>query len=341
MTLRIAPTWLRFGSFEILHNDHDTVGMSVLLAYTVKNHFPHLLNEGESATKLFKRAKSERTSEIVFQMFEEIVIRTADMIGRWKANGFCHGVMNTDNMSILGITIDYGPFGFMDTFNPSYVSNGSDDKERYKFSTQENIGMWNLKKFGDTLSHYITIQQQVKALSSYFERLSETYFTLMAMKLGFPIDDFVQVDQTLIEALIEIMEEAKVDYHYFFRVLSLYITPSSQPSNALLDMLPDKTVPLFKSWWRLMDKRREISNIDAKVQRTAMLDKNPIYILRNHIAEKAIQDAMKGDYSTIKTLRRILANPTTKDKDLTPEEQKFFSSPPDENVEPVIVTCSS
>ena len=314
VTLRISPSWLRFGSFQILHKEKNTKAISELLGFTIDNHFTFLLKEGESAMEIFKdNSKLKRAKELANEFLIEVVLKTADLMAHWKANGFCHGVINTDNMSILGLTIDFGPFAFMDEFDQSFICNGSDDKGRYKFATQENIGMWNLKHFAESLGKYLSIAEQVNALGPYFDRVKNTFSNLMAMKLGFEGQVPLEVDQGLIEALLEIMEEAKVDYHYFFRLLSLYMIESDVPPKLVVEQLPEYSVSLFNSWWKLMCKRRQISGLDANVQRRNMLRKNPTYILRNHIAEKAIQDAIMGDYSTIQTLKRILKKATIKD----------------------------
>jgi len=137
VTLRISPSWLRFGSFQILHKEKNTKAISELLGFTIDNHFTFLLKEGESAMEIFKdNSKLKRAKELANEFLIEVVLKTADLMAHWKANGFCHGVINTDNMSILGLTIDFGPFAFMDEFDQSFICNGSDDKGRYKFATQ-------------------------------------------------------------------------------------------------------------------------------------------------------------------------------------------------------------
>lgn len=340
MTLRISPTWLRFGTFQQLHKEGNSKALRKLIGYTIDNYFPFLLNPGETGENLFGPRKSPRALEICTHMFNEIVLRTAKMVAHWKSFGFCHGVMNTDNMSILGITLDYGPFGFMDDYKKEWICNLSDEKGRYRFENQENVAMWNLKQFADSLDPYVSIPGQVRALGDFFPQYKETYLALMSKRLGFDPDVSLPVDETLIDALLELIEG--VDFNYFFRVLATNMSSSVVPPQAITDLLTEENASLFTGgWWKLMDKRRELSGLSVKKQRKNMLRNNPIYILRNHIAEKAIQDAVDGDFSTVRTLRRILQNPFVKDTDLSSDEQKFFTSPPSPDSPPVVVSCSS
>jgi len=339
VTLRISPTWLRFGSFQLLHKEGSEKAHRKLIGYTIDKFFPFLLNDGETGAQLFGARASPRASEICTHMLNEIIIRTAKLVAHWKAHGFCHGVMNTDNMSVFGVTIDYGPFGFMDNYNPDWICNLSDDKGRYKFGTQERVAMWNVKQFADSLAPYVSIPQQVKALGDFFPQYKETYIQIMSRKLGFNPDVALPIDETIVDSILEII--TGIDYHQFWRTLATHMGSGTVPPTAVTDMLSEENAKLFVAWWKFLDKRRELSNLSANEQRKSMLKNNPIYVLRNHIAEKAIQDANEGNFETVKTLRRILANPYTKDKKLTPEEQKFFTSPPPPDADPVRVSCSS
>mmetsp|Transcript_5811 Transcript_5811/g.8759 ORF Transcript_5811/g.8759 Transcript_5811/m.8759 type:complete len:576 (+) Transcript_5811:21-1748(+) len=339
ITLRLSPSWLRFGSFQILKKNGEEVAQRKLIAYTIDQFFPFLLNDGETTAELFQSKTSPRASEITTHMLNEIILRTARLIGQWKAHGFCHGVMNTDNMSILGLTIDYGPFGFMEKYNPEWVCNFSDDNKRYKFDTQESVGMWNVKQFADSLAPYVSIYQQVRALGDFFPAYKEAFVAAMSLKLGFNPEVVLPIDETIVESILELIVGA--DYHQFFRVLSSNMGSGKLPPRAITELLTPENAKLFESWWKFMDKRRELSGLTVREQRKIMLKHNPIYVLRNHIAEKAIKDAEEGNFETVRTLRRILRTPFTKDPDLSPEEQKFFSSPPSPDAEPIIVSCSS
>ena len=333
----MSPSWLRFGSFELHQKQKNTRYVHQLMSYAVRWYFPELLKPSELKVaedlQLFMR-KSARTKEIGRLFLMQVVERTAKMIASWNAAGFVHGVLNTDNMSILGLTIDYGPFAFIDTYRADHLSNLSDDEKRYSLDMQRDLGQWNLKQFSDSMLSILDISTQIVCLAEYFDIFKNHQQMLMNARLGFEGEPSA-VDETLTVALLEIMEMAKLDYNHFFRVLSSHLSDSLKPPASIeRHFKGDKdSLDLFSSWWQFLAKRREMTGLTVARQRRAMKKNNPI--------QKAIEDAEAGDFGTIRTLRRILANPFSKDPLLSPQEQLFYSSPPPENHVPVPISCSS
>ena len=187
--VRMAKSHVRFGSFEVFFYRKQNDKIKILADYVIEENFPEI-KDSEQKYKLFLR---------------EIVVCTAKMIAKWQAFGFCHGVMNTDNMSILGITFDYGPFGFLDEFDPSHICNSSDYQGRYSFENQPRVGFWNLNAFAITLSSLIKPEEQQEILASYEEIFLEEYYSLMAKKLGFESENKEVIN--LANNLLEILEK--------------------------------------------------------------------------------------------------------------------------------------
>lgn len=316
MLLRVAKSHIRFGSFEFFHysNEHDRV--KNLADYCIENYFPSLLNQN----------KNTRYSLFL----SEVVKRTANMIAHWQSIGFAHGVMNTDNMSILGDTFDFGPFGFLDEYNENFICNHSDYTGRYAFNMQATIGLWNLNAFAHALSSLLNQQQISSALAEYEPQLRLTYNKLMHSKLGLKKE--LEGDEKLVNELLQIMAESKADYTCTFRQLA------SVQQNKKQHIFEDTFVnqERFNSWILAYQNRLKNEGITDNQRHTTMNKINPKFILRNYLAQQAIQDAEAGNYLTLETLAAILQDPFSEQP-----QHNNFANPPPEWGKHLEISCSS
>lgn len=215
---RIAPTFIRFGSFEIFKPvDRETgrEGPSVgrtdillfMLEYVVSTFYPEIYKEHE-----------ENKEECYFEFYKEVVRRTAKLVAQWQCIGFCHGVLNTDNMSILGITIDYGPYGFMDYFDPDFICNASDNQGRYSYKKQPEMCKWNLLKLAEAIKDAVPLDKTKKVLNEIYDvEFQLHYYGTMRLKLGLSHQDG---DEDLIQSLLHTMQKTSADFTNTFRLLS-------------------------------------------------------------------------------------------------------------------------
>ena len=200
---RVARSHIRFGSFEHFHYRNQPEAVKNLADYVISRHFPDWIDEDDRYGNLITHTVGE----------------TAKMIAQWQAVGFSHGVMNTDNMSILGDTIDYGPFGFLDSYNPDFICNHTDTNGRYSFKNQPSVGLWNLNALATSLLSLLPSELLVDALKTYEPTFLQVYRGLMSKKLG--LEEYRDSDEILINDLLALMAENQVDYTLFFRQLSL------------------------------------------------------------------------------------------------------------------------
>jgi serine/tyrosine/threonine adenylyltransferase len=297
--IRIAESHVRFGNFEAFHYAKKTKHIKKLANYVIWRHYPHLAQESDKYRLLFR----------------SVIEKTASLIAGWQAAGFVHGVMNTDNMSIVGLCFDYGPYGFMDSFNPHYIPNSSDKQGRYSFSKQPEIGFWNLEKFASTLTSLIDDDALNEELARYQECFNLTYRNLMAAKLGIKIidSDF----KKLTGKLFEILYKHRIDYTNFFRLLSCFRNGDIQP---ILDRFADPTD--IENWFNEYGEVLNKENSDDLTRQHKMNRVNPRFILRNHLAQRAIESALKdSDYSEIDRIIFLAQNPFVDDDILLKEKQ--------------------
>ncbi len=313
---RLAPTHVRFGSFELFYYRGQYDRVRELADYVIREFYPQF-NEAENKYLEFLR---------------EVVRRTARLIAQWQSVGFAHGVMNTDNMSILGLTIDYGPFGFLDEFDTGFICNHSDYAGRYAFDQQPVVGIWNLYKLAQTFIPLIEVVEAEAVLSDYQTIFTERFIGLMRDKLGLQTEQ--PEDAELISDLLEILQTSRVDYTRFFRRLGDFNLAAIEKNDLLQGMFIDPTS--FDAWAKIYRSRLEKEkSVDAE-RRTQMMAVNPKFLLRNHIAQSAIEKAQAGDYSEVNTLLEVLQKPF----DEQPEMERF-AEPPPEGSERVAVSCSS
>ena len=296
---RVAPSFIRFGNFQLPASRGEWPLLNQLIDFTIRRDFPGLQVEGDGAA-----ARGE--------WFAQVCERTAVMVAEWMRVGFVHGVMNTDNMSILGLTIDYGPYGWIDDFDPEWTPNTTDaGGRRYRFGAQEQIAYWNLVRFAEALAPILGSADPLHAgLQRYVEALSRVTMANIAAKLGF--ERFRDDDLALMRDLQELLHQAEVDMTIFFRRL------------ADVDLDAPSLDPLAEAFYHPA-KRHEskrpfmdwLSRYAARARedgpgapRRARMDRaNPRYVLRNYLAQQAIDRAEQGDYSGISELLEVLRRP--------------------------------
>ncbi|NMY71706.1 protein adenylyltransferase SelO [Pseudomonas sp. WS 5414] len=315
MVLRLAQSHIRFGHFEYFYYTKKPELHKQLGEHVLALHFPECLEQPEP----------------YLAMFHEIVERNAELIAKWQAYGFCHGVMNTDNMSILGITFDFGPFAFLDDFDAHFICNHSDDQGRYSFSNQVPIGQWNLSALAQALTPFISVEALREALGLFLPLYQAHYLDLMRRRLGFTQaeDD----DQKLVERLLQLMQNSGVDYSLFFRRLG------EQAPDQALARLRDDFVDRngFDAWaeqYRQRVARDPLQGQDLRRERMHAV--NPLYILRNYLAQKAIDAAESGDYSEVRRLHQVLSRPFEEQ-----EGMQGYAERPPEWGKHLEISCSS
>ncbi|MDO8373477.1 MAG: YdiU family protein, partial [Polaromonas sp.] len=310
---RTSPSFIRFGHFEHFSYSDQHGQLKVLADFVIDHFYPACRGSAQPYAALL-RAVSERT---------------ADLMAAWQATGFCHGVMNTDNMSILGLTVDYGPFQFLDAFDPGHVCNHSDTQGRYAYNKQPNIAYWNLFCLGQALLPLIEVQEQaLAALESYKTVFPEALEARMRAKLGLP--DARPEDKVLIEATFKLLAADKVDYTIFWRRLCHFGTPTGR--EAVRDLFLDRAA--FDAWALQYSER--LAHADIGLVADLMLKHNPKYVLRNHLGEQAIQAAKLKDFSGVNTLLTLLQAPF----DEHPEHEAYAGFPPDWAAS-IEISCSS
>ncbi len=304
IVLRVSPSWVRFGTFEYFAHKKRYEELEALADYAIAESYPHLV---EVPNKYLK-------------FFTEVVERTARLMAEWQAVGFNHGVMNTDNMSIAGLTIDYGPYAFLDNYDFQYICNHTDQGGRYSFGNQPDIGEWNLQALMHALSSMVHIFKLEKALARYAELYTERYLQLMGQKLG--LDLLREGDLELIKHLLKMMQGLQIDYTLFFRTLSRY---NGERTTLLGLGLYHKPM---NEWLDRYDERLKANTSTMEKRHSAMLQTNPKFVLKNYMLQEAIEAAQKGDFSVVDTLFKIAQDPYGEHEayerwaDATPQEFK-------------------
>jgi uncharacterized protein YdiU (UPF0061 family) len=299
---RLAPSHVRFGHFEHFfhHGQKDKVG--VLADHVIAEHFPDLA--GDYAA-----------------WFGEVVRRTARLIAAWQAAGFAHGVMNTDNMSILGLTLDYGPYGFMDAYDPWFVCNHSDTQGRYAFTNQPAVALWNLRALALALSTLIDTATLVDILNTFEEHFAAAYRARMCAKLG--LADGEDGDDMLIGDLLALMARARADYSLTFLNL-----PGEEGDWLKLFGALAGDAKAWLARWRARTRGMDLSG---------MAHVNPRYVLRNWVAETAIRAVEDdGDTATLGRIFDLLRAPFEKQ-----DGGEIFAAPPPPAMCGLEVSCSS
>jgi len=323
MLLRLAPSHVRFGSFEVFYHREQHAHLARLADYVIAHHYPEL----------------EGLADRHARLLEAVVVRTAHLLAAWQAVGFAHGVMNTDNMSILGITLDYGPYGFLDAYDPGFVCNHSDHRGRYAFDRQPEIAYWNLGRLAQALLPLLgdppeaAVEVAHAALNRYRPAFRERLDALLRAKLGLAAAR--EGDAHLVARLLALLHANAVDYSIFFRALCRFRSAGGEVNAPLRDQFLDR--PAFDTWADDYRCRLGEEGSEDEARRARMERVNPKYVLRNYLAQQAINRATRErDYSEIERLRRLLRDPFAE----RPEMAAYAGYPP-EWARRIAVSCSS
>ncbi|MBK9733747.1 MAG: YdiU family protein [Saprospiraceae bacterium] len=328
---RVAPTCIRFGNFELLSVRKDYENLKHLLDFTIKEYFPEI--------------SSQKDKYILF--FESVSASTCKMIVEWQRVGFVHGVMNTDNMSILGQTIDYGPYGWLDDYDPNWTPNTTDlPGKRYRFSNQPLIAQWNIMQLANALYEIIPDETTLNQIIQDFKLQYETeYLGMMCKKLGLSLN--IDGDGNLIFDLEKMLQLTETDFTIFFRELSKIEVSMSLPQilnimkpSYYAENLSEETLREIYTWFISYQNRLKMENQNSIARKTIMNQVNPKYILRNYMSQLAIEEANQGKYDLIHELHEMLKKPY----DDQPKYEKWYAKRPNwakEKVGCSMLSCSS
>ncbi len=313
-TIRVFPSQIRFGHFEMAFHSGKKSELKALIEYT--------------RSRFFDGASIE-------EMLHAVMDKTARMIALWQSVGFCHGVMNTDNMSILGLTLDYGPFGFMEDFNPHHICNHSDREGRYAYSEQPRVGMWNLERLFVCFSDLVTRERLIALLETYPARFQTHLIETYRKKLG--LQEERPEDLELIEALLEMLAECKFDCTFFFRSLSRYHAGSIESLAGFRDHYPESLESSSLARWLTRYQERLILEGSVDSERSAqMLGVNPKFVLRNPLAQEIIANTSAGKTEALAGWYQVLRSPFQEHP-----EVGTWAGPLPSNLKNRILSCSS
>lgn len=313
---RAAASFVRFGHFEHFASAGDHEALKQLADHAIGRHYPEC------------RAGSALGNPYA-DFLQAVSERTAALVAQWQSVGFCHGVLNTDNMSILGLTIDYGPFQFLDAYVPNHVCNHSDHMGRYAFDRQPNVAYWNLFCLGQALQPLIGEPERVvQALESYKRVFPRELMARMRTKLGLiaPLAD----ESVVMDGILRLLADNAVDTTIFWRRLSHGVAANNL--EPVRDLFADRAA--FDEW--LLSYSELLAQVDRALAADLMLKTNPAYVLRNYLAEQAIRQANNGDFSEIHRLQTLLAHPF----DERPGDEAYALPPPDW-ASHLSISCSS
>ncbi|SHJ48674.1 Uncharacterized conserved protein YdiU, UPF0061 family [Reichenbachiella agariperforans] len=329
---RTAPSFIRFGSFQIFASRGETEVLRQLVDHTIEQHFPHL---------------GTPSKETYLAFFQEVVTRTKDMIVHWQRVGFVHGVMNTDNLSVLGLTIDYGPYGWLEDYNPSWTPNTTDAQQsRYRFGNQPNIAVWNLMQLANALYPLIDEAEPLQEiLDGYKDAYLTDYHQMMCAKIG--LDQTEKVEETIITRLTQLLGQSEQDMTLFFRELSAIDSSDWTTFWQMLErtsyMKAHEMTPLHTQWESWHASYRDLllaENQESNARRKKMNAVNPKYVLRNYMAQLAIDAAEQGDYTLVNELYQMLRQPYNEQ----PQYEKWYTKRPEwarHKVGCSMLSCSS
>ena len=299
---RVAPSFLRFGNYEMLAARKELDNLKKLVAWTIDRHFPHI-----------------QGSDRVLEWFKEVADRTALLMAEWMRVGFVHGVMNTDNMSILGLTIDHGPYSFLDDYDLDFTPNTTDlPGRRYAFGRQASIAQWNLGALAGAISLLLPdTSGLLKILEGYRDVFLSKYHEMMGRKLG--LDQVRTNDQRLFQELESILNSIKPDMTIFHQLLIGLPDPAEEwrrhfePS---FYSVPDTAqTELLTNWLKAYQERLSINSIERQASREMMRSANPRVVLRNYQLHEAIEDLENGDDTRFRKLEAAMRTPYSSDHD--------------------------
>ncbi|CAH2790855.1 MAG: UPF0061 protein YdiU [uncultured Paraburkholderia sp.] len=325
---RVAPSFVRFGHFEHFYANDNTEALRALADHVIERFYPHCRD----------------AEDPYLALLNEAVFSSADLMVEWQAVGFCHGVMNTDNMSILGLTIDYGPFGFMDGFDAGYICNHSDSQGRYSYKMQPQIAYWNLfclaqsllpllgEQYEESVRADKAIEDAQRVLGGFKDRFVPALEWRMRAKLGLEMER--DGDDALVNRLFEVMHANRADFTLTFRNLARMSKHDASGDGPVRDLFLDRAA--FDAWANDYRARLSEETRDDAARAIAMNRVNPKFVLRNHLAETAIRRAKGKNFSEVERLAAVLRHPF----DEQPENEAYAALPPDW-ASSLEVSCSS
>ncbi len=289
---RVAPSFIRFGHFEHFSQQANPTNLKRLADFVIEHHYPQCRDAPQPCVALL----------------DQVARRTAELMAQWQAVGFCHGVMNTDNMSILGLTIDYGPFGFLDGYDPGHICNHTDRQGRYAFASQPNIGFWNVHALAQSLMPLLgehNSDAALEVLDAYKHVFTDAMRRRLRSKCG--LTTAQKDDARLIDDLLKQMAQENTDHTLLFRRLATFSTAEGADNSHVMGLFKGLT---FKTHWSAAYAQRlRAEHSDDALRAAAMNRVNPAVVLRNHLAESAIRQAQAGDFSEVQRLLKVLAHP--------------------------------
>lgn len=321
---RLAPSFIRIGHFEHFAATQNLVRLKELADLLITHFYPECAGDQDQYLKLFK----------------VISLRNAQLVAQWQSVGFCHGVLNSDNISALGLTIDYGPFGFLDHFQIDHICNHSDQSGRYAYHRQPQIMHWNIACLASAMLALIELNHSTEeaqrllrsALEEFPAQYARQWQDLFRRKLGLQISQDGDVD--LIERLLQAMHGSRVDFTSFFRSLSDIHKAMSLSDIAQRNEFIDRNE--IDRWFKDYLSRLQDETLNDAERKLLMDRVNPKYVLRNHLAQAAIEKAQKGDFSEVAKLQKILSKPYEEQSDY-----QSYALPPASDLNPITVSCSS
>lgn len=305
LLVRIAESHLRVGTFAYARNVATLEELKALADYAIERHFSEIKNDENAYLSLL----------------DSVIKKQASLIAKWQLVGFIHGVMNTDNMTISGETIDYGPCAFMDVYDPKTVFSSIDSYGRYSYGNQPNIGLWNIARFAEAILPLINedetraIELAQSSISKFSKMYKENWLEGMRKKLG--LFNKEEIDEVLIESLLSIMQKYKIDYtNMFYNLTTEKIKDEKIYSN-----------DDFTTWFKLWNERLERQVESKEESKKLMRENNPVIIPRNHRVEESLEYAINGDYNSVKNLINATSNPYDYTSDLS-----YYSKPSDDSL---------
>lgn len=317
VVMRMSPSWIRIGTFEFFaRGKNSKENIKKLIDYVIKQSYPNLINEENKIEK----------------MYFELVDNTAKLLAKWQAYGFMHGVMNSDNMSIAGLTIDYGPYAFMDHFDKHNICNHTDGEGRYSYNNQPHIAGWNLEVLANTLKDNCDFEELIKYLETFIPQHIKEYLTIMNKRIGLNESLSGNANLDLIIHLLSALEGAKIDYNCFFYELTKMKSLDDISSITNICVFRE---PIIK-WFEEYKKVIKTQNQDLDNMKKLMKKTNPKYVIKNYMLQEAIEKAKEGDFNLVNDLLNIAQNPFEEHK-----EFERYSKPTPSKHSNLRLSCSS
>lgn len=309
--LRVTPCHIRFGHFEYFYYSGQHEDLKQLADYVVDRYYP----------------EAKQAENPYLFMYQQVLERSAYLVAQWQSYGFVHAVMNTDNMSIIGETFDYGPFTFMDRYEPNHIANKNDDRGRYAFSNQPSIMQWNLAALAQALIPLIEKSDLEAQLERFSSLYFDAYYTKLSKRLALPNPGVTH--KALIDEMLELLQRQRGDLNRF--ILALMNLDKGDSLNDDLD-----NHKLYSEWLDHFYRVRHSEEEQLKSRLDYAKTLNPVYILRNYMCEEAIRDAHEGDYQRVNHLLAIVREPTKYYAPLA-----HYAEAPPKWAEGIFLTCSS